>query len=183
MSVARPILWRRLDRLGLEYARLERHPDQWRIAGTVLVKDDERPCALQYEVICDGTWAAREARVTGVMGIERVDVHLESAGGRWRRNGVEQRAVDGCVDVDLAFTPATNTLPIRRLALEVGASAPVVAAWLRFPELDLVTLEQSYRRESESTYRYESHGGAFVAELEVDDVGLVRRYGDLWIAD
>src|SRR5712664_99467 len=38
-------------------------------------------------------------------------------------------------DIDLAVTPATNTLPIRRLNLEVGQSQEVTAAWLKFPDL------------------------------------------------
>jgi hypothetical protein len=85
--------------------------------------------------------------------------------------------------VDLGFTPSTNTLPIRRLTLAVGASAPVRAAWLRFPELTLESLEQVYLRTAERTYRYESAGGQFVAVLEVGAAGLVSRYGDYWRAE
>jgi hypothetical protein len=86
------------------------------------------------------------------------------------------------VDVDLGFTPSTNLLPIRRLSLAVGAEASIRAAWLRFPGLELEPLEQVYRRESEHRYRYESGGGRFAAELEVDEFGLVARYGDYWVA-
>jgi hypothetical protein len=38
------------------------------------------------------------------------------------------RDVRGCDDIDLAVTPATNTLPIRRLNLQVGGSESVIAA-------------------------------------------------------
>jgi uncharacterized protein len=33
----------------------------------------------------------------------------------WRSSTEELRDIHGCDDVDLALTPATNTLPIRRL--------------------------------------------------------------------
>ena len=87
---------------------------------------------------------------------------------------------EGLVDVDLQVTPATNTLPIRRLQLGVGESAETDALWVRFPELALERLPQRYTRTGEFRYTYESRGGAFRAELEVDAQGLVVRYGDIW---
>ena len=42
-------------------------------------------------------------------------------------------AVSGCIDVALGFTPATNLLSIRRLALAVGARAEVTVAWFASP--------------------------------------------------
>jgi hypothetical protein len=93
---------------------------------------------------------------------------------------VEIHAVAGCLDVDLAFTPATNILPLRRLGLAVGESREVTAAWIRFPDLSVEPLPQRYTRLDERRVRYESRGGAFTAELEVDELGLVVRYPPLW---
>jgi hypothetical protein len=99
---------------------------------------------------------------------------------KWYLNGVESGAVEGCLDIDLGFSPSTNLLPIRRLALAVGEEATVRAAWLPFPSLDFATLAQVYRREGETTYRYESGGGAFVRMLDVNAVGFVTSYPGLW---
>lgn len=93
---------------------------------------------------------------------------------------VEVPAVAGCLDVDLAFTPATNILPLRRLGLAVGDSREMTAAWVRFPDLSVEPLAQRYTRLDERRVRYESRGGAFTAELEVDELGLVVRYPPLW---
>jgi hypothetical protein len=82
--------------------------------------------------------------------------------------------------VDLAFTPATNLLPIRRLSLATGEQAAVRAAWLSFPGFALEPLDQVYRRTGPAAYRYESQGGAFATDLEVDADGFVRRYGGAW---
>jgi uncharacterized protein len=84
------------------------------------------------------------------------------------------------VDVDLNVTPATNTLSLRRLNLEVGASAEVVAAWVRFPELTVEPLWQRYTRIAEDRYGYESDGG-FTSELRVDELGLVVSYKGLFV--
>ena len=89
-------------------------------------------------------------------------------------------AVAGCVDLDLSFSPATNAIPIRRLALNQGERAEVRAAWLRFPDLSLEELVQTYTRTGESTYHYDSSGGEFVTDIEVDAAGLVVRYPPLW---
>ncbi len=50
----------------------------------------------------------------------------------WTANDVVQPALQGCTDIDMGFSPSTNLLPIRRLNLVIGASAPDRAAWVRF---------------------------------------------------
>ena len=87
---------------------------------------------------------------------------------------VADPTLEGCTDVDLGCSPSTNTLPIRRLSLAVGASQTIQAAWVRFPELTVTSGTQTYTRLDESTYRYES--GTFSAELVVDEDGLVASY-------
>ncbi len=101
------------------------------------------------------------------------------------RDGVLAPELAGALDVDLGFTPATNTLPIRRLALAVGESAPVRSAWLRFPEFRLEPLEQTYTRESEQTFRYRAQidNEPFVARLDTDVFGRVLSYEGLWEAE
>jgi hypothetical protein len=99
--------------------------------------------------------------------------------GRWFLNGQPVDGVDGCIDIDLGITPATNTLPIRRLNLAIGQSADVVATWVRFPSLAVEPLSQRYTRLSRDRYRYESDTG-FTTELEVDDDGIVTTYEGGW---
>ena len=90
--------------------------------------------------------------------------------------------MEGCVDVDLNFSPSTNLLPIRRLGLAVGEEADVRAAWLRFPSFSLELLDQRYRRTGDLAYHYESGGGSFRADLRVDAVGFVTDYA-VWRAE
>ena len=77
------------------------------------------------------------------------------------------------------MTPATNTLPIRRLNLQIGSSESVIAAWIKFPDLTVEPVSQRYTRLSKNTYRYESNTG-FSAEIVVDDLGLVTTYPNGW---
>lgn len=83
--------------------------------------------------------------------------------------------------MDIAATPATNTIPIRRLGLRVGDAADLVASWVRLPTLDVEPSRQRYMRVAVDTYRYES--GTFAAELRVDDLGLVTAYEGVWVRE
>ena len=175
----RAILWRRLDRSGHEAGRLSSQESSWRLTGTSVFAHEQRPCRLDYLVVCDAGWRTVMATVAGWIGDETVEIEiLVDSARRWRLNGTECPAVAGCLDVDLNWSPSTNLLPIRRLGLAPGQEAGVRAAWLRFPNLILAPLEQRYRRLDAATYRYESGGGAFVADLEVDAAGFVTHYPD-----
>lgn len=171
------ILWKRLDRPGHECCRLDAEGDGWVLEGSAVLAHESDPCALAYRIECDSTWRTRSTAVHGWIGAERVDVDIVVHGEeRWLLDGRHVAAVDGAVDVDLNFSPSTNLLPIRRCPLEIGAFVTVRAAWLRFPSMTLEPLEQVYRRTGVDTYRYESAGGAFVADLDVAADGMVVRY-------
>src|SRR5262245_10964544 len=174
------ILWRRLDVPGHEYGSVAPRNDRWELSGTALFAHERSPCKLDYFVLCDSGWRTLSAHVRGMFGDRESDLSVSvDERQRWRLNGAERPAVAGCIDIDLGFSPSTNLLPIRRLSLAVGTEAAVEAAWLSFPSLKFELLPQLYRRESESTYRYESDGGTFVRMLEVSAGGLVTCYPGL----
>ena len=175
------ILWRRLDQPGHESGRLFLQDSCWHLAGTAVFAHNQQPCRLDYLVVCNSEWQTVSGRVTGWVGSETVEIELSAdSARRWRLNGTECPAVAGCTDLDLNFSPSTNLLPIRRLNLSIGQEAEVQAAWLRFPSFTLEPLEQLYRRIDVATYRYESAGGSFVTELQVDAAGFVTRYANFW---
>jgi len=89
-------------------------------------------------------------------------------------DGTPVPALKGCSDVDLGCSPSTNTLPIRRLHLGIGAVHTIQAAWVHFPDPTVQKAAQTYARLDELTYRYAS--GQFEAELTVDEDGLVTAY-------
>jgi hypothetical protein len=176
------LAWRRVDTVGLERFELTRDASTWRLRGTILLMDQGVvPFEARYEVTTDHGWVTRAVAVDlrGPQGDR--SLRLTAEDGRWyHEDGAEIESIRGCVDADLAWTPATNTLPIRRLGMAAGLDEEMTAAWVRFPELSLEPLPQEYRRLAERRYRYTSAGGRFVAELDVDEHGLVTRYGDIW---
>jgi hypothetical protein len=180
------IRWRRLDAAGHEEARIERVTEGWRLTGELEVEEQGIAAHLRYKIHCDDEWRTRSALIEGDVGGSPILFALVADGvGHWTRDDLPLPVLAGALDIDLAFTPATNTLPIRRLGLEVGQSARVRSAWLRFPELRLEPLDQTYSREAERTFRYRAlvDGEPFTARLDTDAFGRVQRYEGLWEAE
>src|SRR5687768_9696127 len=118
--------WRRLDVPGREEASVERTPTGWRLTGELDVEEADFAGRLRYVIECDSQWCTRSALVEGEAGAATSRFALVADGrGQWTRDGVLLPDLAGALDVDLGFTPATNTLPIRRLALAVGERAAV----------------------------------------------------------
>lgn len=176
-----PALWRRRDIPGYESCRISANDAGWQLDGAAVFAYEASACRLDYVITCNREWVTQSAIVSGWVGTKMINLTVtREASSRWDVNGSACPAVDGCVDVDLNFSPSTNLLPIRRLQLAVGQTAAVRAAWLRFPTFKLEPLEQTYSRIGERIYRYESEHGRFGADVTVDECGLVLDYGEIW---
>ena len=177
------IVWRRLDQPGYEAARIRSDDGAWRLEGCAIFTEDDQSCCIQYEIRCGSDWRFERARVKGWIENRDIDLEIEAGQGKWSVNREVVEELRDCIDLDLNFSPSTNTLPIRRLKLDIGESALVSAAWLRFPSLKLERLDQTYTRTDERTYRYETADGKFKRELTVNEAGLVVIYPGLWEAE
>jgi Uncharacterized protein conserved in bacteria len=174
----RRVAWRRSDEVVTdEHCTLTLRDGGLSLVGTVLGAEGGLPVRVEYQVHADGAGMTTAAHVRDLRGFEQRTMTLErDSKGNWSVDGKAVRALKGCTDVDLGCSPSTNTLPIRRLGLAVGATHKIQAARCRFPELTIVKAAQTYTRLDEFTYRYTS--GDFEAELTVDDDGLVTAYAE-----
>jgi hypothetical protein len=190
-TLLRTVLWQGAFFPGAERCELSQAEDGWLLSGTALIAAGGEPAAARYDIALAPDWSTREANITVRSGTDARErtLSLRSDDGQWRiayepapeaTDHDMLESLRGLIDIDIGFTPATNTLPIRRLAPAIGETIDVTALWVRFPELTIEPLPQRYARLSEHRYRYESAGGAFMAELEVDDLGLVVTYEGGW---
>jgi hypothetical protein len=174
-------IWRWLQGAGLERFEFLRAGSEWIFRGTILTLMQEEAFEARYELLCDQAFLTRRAQISvrGSAGERTLTISAEN--GRWYENGRENTLVRGALDIDLGWSPSTNTLPIRRLDLQVGhSSGEFIAAWVRFPGLTLEPLPQEYVRLAERLYLYSSRGGSFTAQLQVDDQQLVVDYQGFW---
>jgi hypothetical protein len=166
-------------RLGFETVFIHASPRGRRFSGHTTAVEDRQPWTVRYEVRVDRRWRTRTAEVWvwNDAGLSRVSLRHDGA-GRWTVDGTPMPQLDGCLDVDLESSACTNTLPVHRLAPDVGpCDAP--AAYVR-ADGGVERLEQTYRRVGEHengwSYDYEAPRFDFAARLEYDRHGLVLRY-------
>jgi hypothetical protein len=148
--------------------------------GTVLATEEGTSHELRYEVHTEDNYRTKVVHVTHLWPEPAFELVLRRDSRGWQMGREPLDGFDGCVDVDLGFTPSTNTLPIRRLGLEVGERREISVVWILFPEFSAVRGEQSYARVAGDRYVFES--GDFKAVLRTNDQGIVLDYEGLWTA-
>lgn len=182
MTIERAVIWKRLDVPGMDACQFRSVPEGWEISGTAIFVSDGCPAKLAYEVACRNDWSTRSARVSGWIGKRSISLNLERPdAGDWRINGVAKHGA-ALADVDLGFTPATNTNAIRRLELPVGLEVETTALWLDTSDWELKPLRQTYQRKSNRILAYASPLHGYEADIEIDAFGVVVNYPGLWEA-
>jgi uncharacterized protein len=131
-----------------------------------------------YEVILTDDWVFRELTVRSHDG-RRLGVR-RGADGTWRVDGEVRPDLSAAIDIDLAFSPFTNTLPIRRLNLAIGAAAEITTAYIDVPALRATPDPQRYTRTAVHQYLYESLDSDFSRQITVDPDGFVIDYPGLY---
>lgn len=200
MAAQTALFWRRIDTAGAEHAIcVERQG--LRARGTALAATPV-PYAGRYDILTDESWATTRCEVTVEGAGFLRSVRLERAAGRWRVTANEQGNLDAALlaaghpradqpgiedpgtlhaalDVDLGYSPLTNTLPIRRLNMlnNPGDRHTIDVAWVLLPSLEVVVSSQTYRATGDGVVQFTS--GTFSADITVDERGYVRHYPGL----
>src|SRR5437667_303647 len=175
------VRWRRLDRPGIERATLSPSNAAWHLDGRIETDFGEGPARIRYRLSLDEAWRTQAAWATLREGPDRRRIELFVRDHPdWFVTGAEQANLRGCIDLDLEASPATNTIPIRRLDLKVGEARAIRVAWIRFPELRVEPVDQRYARGALRRYRFENVDSGYTTELKVDEEGLVLEYSGLW---
>ncbi len=177
-------------------ASLEFGPESIAAAGTQLGTD---PVAyrLDYELTTGPAFITKTLSVdVAGQGWRRQLRLLRHADGTWDCDTNEQgdaplppsggdvAAVNGALDCDLARSPLTNLMPVRRHRLhERSGDADFLMAWVSVPDLGLHPSEQRYehvhRDADYSVVRYVGRHRDFVGDLVFDRNGIVELYPDL----
>lgn len=173
------VIWRNLETTEFQNCSLKIDPTMNVIIGSVISVHQGTPLWVKYSIEASKMWQTKRVMVEQVYQGNLQELILDvDSNQKWYENRVEIQELRGCEDVDLGVTPATNILPIRRLKLMQGEQATITAAWIRFPKLLIEKSKQRYMRLGEKKYEYKSD--TFRAELEIDNNGMVERYGNIW---
>lgn len=177
-------LWQALDTAGFEHVRVDQSHPGWNVFDSMIVREhDGQIVRGGYTLVVDKEFRTLEIRIMAEQEPgSMAALHLLANGeGVWT-DADERRipSLDGVIDVEIQWSPLTNTLPVRRLDLKSGDERDISVAYIAMPSLELRRSEQRYTRIDASTVRYTSQGGDFTADIEVDEDGVVLQYPELF---
>ncbi len=177
----RTLRWRPSEGEGLEHMTIRATADGVIARSVVIGERGGRPYGVHYRVGLDADWTVRSLDLDSTAG-DALSVRSDGA-GHWRdADGAALPEFDGCFDIDLAGSPFTNTLPIRRLGERLGAE-PVELAMLFVPFDTFAPFvdRQFYSRlPAKNRYRFRAADGSFAADILTDDDGFVLDYPPLF---
>lgn len=171
-------MWTRTDvPQGLGMGTLTPRPNGYVLeAGETVVEDDEA-FSTRFGVETDLAWVTRRVCVEVLSAHGPARLELTTRDGSWARgDGTRLPDLVGCFDVDVAATPLTYTLPVRRLGLRPGELRDIAVAWVHVPSLVVRRVRRRYVRHGFAdgldhyTYVDPVHGRY---RLSVDTDGLV----------
>jgi hypothetical protein len=171
------LTWRGVEEWLAEHARLDLVENGILATGVQLGVEPEA-YRVDYRLEVPNDWITRRLEVDAAGAGWKRSVVLEHDGaGAWTCNGERHAALDGALDCDLAFSPLTNVMPIRRHELhENQGSCDFLMAWVSVPDLEVHASPQRYVRVRDRVVRFVALDGDFRADLELDEDGLIVRY-------
>jgi uncharacterized protein len=184
----RQVMWSPWTGPGLEHLHLLQRQEDIVADGLILGVQEQTPFRLRYEIRCDLQWRVRAIQLSLLDGSSHSLHFFADGAGNWTtESGEALPSLKGCLDVDISATPFTNTLPIRRLALQPGSSATLGMVYFTIPQMHVEATQQRYTcleiTPAGGRYRYESlvdGVSSFTADLPVDQDGLVLDYPELF---
>lgn len=181
LSMDREVMWRSLDGKKFEHVRLTSNENGVWADGFIIHLDADSSYRIRYLIQCDSAWQVRKVH------LQRLDDSSQElflyADGRdkWKnKKGNRIEILNGARDIDIHFSPFTNTLAIRRLKLQQGIVTQTQVVFINVPDLSFEIARQQYtlleNNTTDKRYKYESLTSGFKTELPVDDSGLLIEY-------
>jgi uncharacterized protein len=174
-------LWTGLEYYSLENCLIEVTASGVDINSVIIGKHEGRIYRVDYHIKTNPDWETQYVQITSRHSNREQYYRLTSDGsGNWIVDGRRLSQFDGCIDVDIAVTPFTNTLPINRLRLHTRETKHIRVIYFDLLEQQVKPVVQVYKRISEEKYHYENVPNDFETDITVDENGLVVDYPSLF---
>jgi uncharacterized protein len=185
--VARELMWASLESPGWEHVRIDDGHPEWNVFDSMLVRVDGGQIRRGgYTLILDKAWRTLELRLMVEQSPGNMTAlhFLASGDGMWTdADGRHLPEFDGCIDVDIQWTPLTNTLPIRRMRLTPGQEESISVVYIPLPSLEIGVAQQRYVGLDKGHARFESVASGFTRDIAIDEEGFVVDYPNLFRRD
>jgi hypothetical protein len=175
------ILWTGKEYYSLENCVINTGENGADITSTIVGSYEGQLYKVEYHIKANAYWQTVFLEITSQINNQTQAIKLEGDGkGAWICNGKEAAQYKDCIDVDIAVTPFTNTLPIRRLNLQQGRPQQIQVIYCDLLHQVIKPVSQKYTRLSQNEYHYENIPNDFEATIQVDEAGLVVDYPGLF---
>lgn len=167
--------WHGIERSSYEECRVTEERDAVLINSEIAIATE----VFSYCITTDAFWNVESfaIRYSSEPVWEKRYVRRD---GIWLCDGEPVRELDGCNDIDILFTPFTNSLPIKRLQLKTRGKAEIKVVYIDPDSRTIYAASQRYTRLSGSQYRFETVPEDFEAVITVDQNGFVIDYPGLF---
>jgi len=185
-------MWRSLDGTKFEHVKILENNEGITADGLMIHLNDNETLRMRYRIYCDTSWRIHKAELIKLDETDERLLLLSDGNGTWRNErDTPIDELNGCRDIDIHFSPFTNTLAIRRLNLQPGESANIEAVFISGQTMQLAAASQRYthlgNNSSGAHYKYEGLSSGFKKTLPVDHTGLVMEYPGyfkrIWVSD
>lgn len=181
----RHILWHRAEEPGVEHLYLRENIDRVSADGMIVGMIDGHLMRLQYTVQCDPDYQFQLVHVHMLQPFQQTLTLTRSHDAIWRdgwQNVLHELV--GAHEIDLSVSPFTNTLPIRRLNLQLEQPAEILVAFIELPAFVIRPERQRYTLVHTSseyhTYHFEHLSTGYTQDIGVDSTGIVIDYPGLF---
>lgn len=175
------LVWRSKEYPSLENCRAMITSMGSEISSVVIGVVENKIFEIEYNLKINPHWETEQVEIKStIAGLVKSFIFQSDGKGNWQENGHILEQFDGCIDIDIPLTPFTNTLPIKRLKMQIGQAQLVKVVYLDLLRDEIKPVTQKYARLADREYKYENVPNDFEAVIRVDESGFVLDYPTLF---
>lgn len=172
--------WLGIENISVEHFTSLEKEGSFHCKGELVGNKNNRIYGVEYQVVTTSNWEARFFDIRCQEGHRFFQLSGHKLNEQWIIDEQEYPQFKDCLDIEIAVTPFTNTLPISRLKLEIGESISIPVLYINPLEEQFTLVQQAYTKLAENTYHYRNIWSDFEATITVDADGFVVEYPGLF---
>lgn len=180
-GTSKHVIWENKEIFGCEHLKLGVYGQQIEASGNVIYID-EAPYHVDYLVYLDEKWITKKLNIS-VLGEKNLEIY-SNGNDRWfTSDDTELAQLKGAIDIDIACTPFSNTLPINRYQWFQGQEREFEMVYVNIPSLRVEKVSQKYKllKDHGQVRIFHYHCRDYQTQIKVDEKGLVIEYPGVFL--
>jgi uncharacterized protein len=173
------IVWKGLYLNTIEHCKITKSSHLIVVHGQISGLVEHQPINIHYSIELNEGYEINSVQLQSFNDPFAVD--LSHKNKKWfDLYGNHLSQYDDCDDIDIALTPYTNTIPIKRLKFNLGDPREINVIYIDPLKKMLTRTRQRYTHIENRRYKYENIPSGFVSNIYTDNDGIVDIYPGIW---